>query len=128
MAQSREIVLFSREEKLSCVKKLTSLNTPKGFYILGPFLIGLVSLLPPEPWLVVLAMKVIVKVLHIPGVKLHSGTAIGTLVRLVGTRAHESRPIKRRLRWALVLAGPGLAQFPGSWVSAVASYFISFVP
>lgn len=34
-----------------------------------PFLIVLVSLLPPQPWLMMLAMKVIVKPFYIPGLR-----------------------------------------------------------
>lgn len=65
-----------------------------------------------------LALKVMAKLFHLPGVKFSSGTAIGSLVRMVGTEGNECRPVKRRLRWVLVLADPELVQFPGSWVSA----------
>lgn len=62
------------------------------------------------------------------GWEFNPGTAMGTLVGLVGTKGDGSRPVKKRLRWVLVLADSELVEFPGSWVSPELSYFYGFVP
>ena len=62
------------------------------------------------------------------GWEFNPGTAMGTLVGLVGTKGDGSRPVKKGLGWVLVLADPESVAFPGSQVSPGVSYFYGFVP
>ena len=56
------------------------------------------------------------------------GSALGTLVGLVGTEGDGSRPVEKRLRWVVVQADPALVQFLGSWISPRVSCLMVFVP
>jgi len=56
------------------------------------------------------------------------GSAMGTLLGLVGTEVDGSRPVEKRLRWDLVQVDPALVQFLGSWVSPWVSWLMVFVP